>query len=86
MSDQKRLTSLVEVCLNTAIGFVVSMTIWPYVGALYDIDYTVSRHIGITVIFTVVSIARGYVVRRFFARGLHRAAARIAGRLLERER
>jgi hypothetical protein len=84
MTDQTRLTSLIEVVLNTAIGFFVSMAIWPYVGSLYDIDYTVGRHVGITVIFTITSIARGYIVRRFFARNLHSAAVRIAKKILSR--
>lgn len=81
MSDQTRATSLVEVCINVGIGFCVSMAIWPFVGAMFDIEYSLSRHWGITAIFTVVSIARGYIIRRFFARGLHRFAMRVARRL-----
>ena len=81
---QKKLESLVETCINVAIGFVVSLTAWPFVGELYNIEYSYSSHIGITVIFTVLSVARGYMVRRFFARGLHRAATTIARRLYAR--
>ncbi|MEM6734196.1 MAG: hypothetical protein AAF658_21715, partial [Myxococcota bacterium] len=66
MNEQTRLVSLIEAFLNTGLGFVVSMAIWPFVGALYGIDYTPARHIGITVIFTVASLLRNYVVRRSF--------------------
>lgn len=81
VSTQSRAISLVEVCLNVALGFVVSLTAWPFVGALYGIPYSYSSHIGITVIFTVLSIGRGYVVRRFFANDLHKVAVSIARRL-----
>ena len=83
MSDQRRITSFIEVCLNVAIGFVVSLLAWPYVGALYDIPYSYSSHVGITVIFTVLSVARGYVVRRFFATGLHNIAVQMARRVVD---
>jgi hypothetical protein len=76
--EQSKLISLVEVCLNVAIGFVVSMVIWPFVGAMFDIEYSLARHWGITAIFTVVAIARGYIIRRFFAQDLHKAAYRLA--------
>lgn len=35
------------------------------------------QNIGITVIFTVASILRSYVVRRWFNAALHRAVARV---------
>jgi hypothetical protein len=78
MDSQTKTVSFVETCMNVAIGFGVSMTAWPYVGMLYDIPYSVDSHIGITVIFTVLSITRGYFVRRFFARGLHEASVYVA--------
>ena len=78
------MVSLIEACINVFIGFFVSLAMWPLVGALYDIPYTYSSHIGITLIFTVLSIGRGYLVRRFFARDLHTAAVKLARRLNER--
>jgi hypothetical protein len=78
VSDQTRLASLIEVCLSVAIGFTVSYTAWPFVAALYDIPYSHSQNLGITGIFTVLSITRGYVVRRFFERGLHNLSTSIA--------
>lgn len=77
MADQTKTVSFVETCINVAVGFCVSMTAWPFVGALYDIPYSYASHIGITVIFTVLSIARGYVVRRFFANKFHEVAIKM---------
>ena len=80
MSDQTRAVSLVEVCLNVALGFCISLAFWPWIADRYGIDYSVVRHIGITIEFTVLSVARGYIVRRFFARKFHELAIRIARR------
>ncbi len=82
MSDQHRLTSLLEVCINTGIGFWVSFIFWPPVAAVMGYPYSLADNFAITGIFTVLSIARGYIIRRFFAQGLHNTAARWARRLL----
>lgn len=76
--SQTRIESLIETCLNVAIGFCVSYAIWPLVAWLYGLPYSHAQNLGITTIFTVLSIARGYIVRRFFNHGLHRAAYKIA--------
>jgi hypothetical protein len=81
-SDQTRIASLIEVCISVLLGFGASLAYWPIVGERYDIDYTIGRHIGITIEFTILSIARQYVVRRFWARRMHEAAARWAMRLV----
>lgn len=79
MSNQARITSLIEVCMSTGIGFVISFTAWPFIAHLYDIPYTTSSNFGITAIYTVLSISRSYCMRRFFENDLHRVAVRIAG-------
>lgn len=81
VSDQTRLTSLVEVTLSTAIGFVVSAAAWPFIAVMMGYPVTMAHTVIVTSIYTVLSIVRGYVVRRFFARGLHQSAVSIARRL-----
>lgn len=76
--NQSRLSSLIETLFNTGIGFVVSWLTWPPAAALAGIEYSTSQHWGMTAIFTVVSVARGYVIRRHFNGRLQRAAARMA--------
>jgi hypothetical protein len=80
MSDQTRLVSLIEVCIGVALGFIVSFLAWPFVAHAFGYPYSVAHNLGITGIFTVLSIVRGYIVRRFFAVGLHKLATRLAGR------
>ena len=80
---QSRLESFIEVCLNTAIGFGVSFSLWPFVSHLYGLPYSHSQAFGITAIFTITSILRSYVVRRWFNNGLHHAAITLAAKLKE---
>jgi hypothetical protein len=66
---QTRLGSAVESCLNVASGFVLSMVMWQWVVApLYGYEVTLSTNLGITTIFTGVSLIRGYLWRRLFER------------------
>jgi hypothetical protein len=63
---QSRIDSLMESITNTAIGFVVSLVTWFFVARAYGIQMTWFTNISITMIFTVVSIIRQYVLRRLF--------------------
>lgn len=66
MMSQSRIESLVETCINTAIGFVVALAsqlvIFPQVG----IHVHIGTNLTISAWFTLISVARGYVVRRYF--------------------
>ena len=77
--NQTRIGSLIEACFNTAIGFVMSICLSLIVYPMFGHSFTLAQNIGITVIFTVASILRGYVVRRWFNARIHEAAQRLAG-------
>ena len=79
---QTKLTSLIETLLNTLIGFIVSFAGWPVAAAMTGVAYSSGQHTGIVAFFTVLSVARGYVIRRFFNAGLHLVAVRIAKSLV----
>ena len=74
---QTRLSSLVEAVLNVAIGFWVSVLITAAVLPAYGHAVTWGDNLQITGIFTAASIARSYVVRRWFNARIHRAAETI---------
>lgn len=74
--NQSKLESLVEACLNTASGFVVSLIVWRVLAGFLGYDISWSTNLFITGIFTVVSVLRSYIWRRFFNRGLNRAVMR----------
>lgn len=62
--SQSRKASFLEVCLNTASGFIVSLIAWRYVCEWYSIPMPIERNLEITGFFTVLSIARSYIWRR----------------------
>jgi hypothetical protein len=64
--SQHRLDSLMESLTNTAIGFIISLVTWQIVAAALGIPMPLGRNLLITSIFTVVSIARQYWLRRLF--------------------
>jgi hypothetical protein len=74
---QTKLESLVEAVLNTASGFVVSLIVWRWIVApAFDLPVGWDTNLAITGIFTVVSILRSYIWRRFFNAGINRAVMR----------
>jgi len=79
--EQTKLTSLIETLMNTAIGFSISFVGWPVAAAMTGIEYSHGQHWAVVAFFTVISVARGYVIRRFFNNGLHLAAVKLAKRL-----
>jgi len=70
---QTRKKSLQEVIVNVGTGFVISYLLWLYlVPVLFDIETRPTQGLGITFLYTIASIARGYIVRRcynYFERG-----------------
>lgn len=71
---QSRWESLIEASLNTASGFVVSLIVWRWIVApMMHLPLDMASNLVITSIFTVVSILRSYVWRRFFNAEIHKA-------------
>jgi len=69
MLKQTRLMSLVESLCNTGSGFIVAYSAWLWVlPSLFGIETRPGRGFLVTVFFTVLSIARGYIWRRWFVR------------------
>lgn len=78
--NQSRAVSFVEAAMNTLIGFLISFAIWPLAAWVTGIEYNTAQHFWVIAIFTIVSVARGYIVRRFFNSGLHVLALRFTKR------
>jgi len=67
MSQTKK-QSFIEACTNTAVGFGISLLFIFIILPLLGIHSTPGKNVTITLYFTVISIARSYVLRRFFNR------------------
>lgn len=75
---QTRLSSLIEAVINVLIGFVVSLLLTAVLLPAYGHHVTWSENLQITCVFTVTSILRSYLVRRYFNAQIHRAARALA--------
>ena len=84
MSKQTRLVSFLEACINTFVGYVISLMLWLFaVQPLFGIEASFGQSLLINLLFTVVSIARSYAVRRFFANEFHHRAVEWAKKLMK---
>ena len=64
---QTKKGSALEVVLNIGSGFFVAMLTWQLIAApLYGYEVTIVDNIGLTTIFTIVSVIRSYFWRRLF--------------------
>ena len=64
---QRRHHSFIEACISTGIGFGVAFTANAVVFPLFfGMPISHSQNFWLTMIFTVLSIFRGYFVRRLF--------------------
>ena len=77
--DQTRLGSLIEAGINVLIGFAINMAANFVILPLVGFEITLAQNLFIGVLYTLVSVARSFVVRRWFNARLHRAAVRMAG-------
>lgn len=63
---QTRRQSMIETCINVAIGYGVALASQVLIFPLFGIHIPLSSNLMIGAFFTVISIARGYLVRRLF--------------------
>ena len=64
MQTKKR--SLIESVINTVIGLITSFLIQLIIYPLLNIPVSFGQNVIITAVFFIVSILRGYLVRRLF--------------------
>lgn len=63
---QSKLSSLSEAAVNVLIGYVINLVVQLLIYPAYGATFTLGENIQIGVVFTVVSLARSYVIRRWF--------------------
>ena len=66
--EQSRAHSMVETATNTGIGYVVAVFSQMIIFPMFDIHVDRHENIVIAFLFTVISLVRGYCVRRWFNR------------------
>ena len=63
---QTKTHSFYEALSNTMVGFIISLSATFVIFPLLDIPTSSGQNIVITLFFTVISVIRGYVMRRWF--------------------
>lgn len=77
-NQQSKIDSFIEALVNTFVGFWVSWFAWIPIAWYFDVPLTSGSHFGIIACFTVLSVVRSFIVRRWFATKLHDISLKIA--------
>jgi hypothetical protein len=63
---QNRINSFIESVVNVIIGFLINFIANIYILPLFGFNITINQSIQIGLIFTLISIIRSYLIRRWF--------------------
>ena len=75
---QSRLGSLIESGINILIGYFVALVSQIVLFPFFGIHIDLKTNLWIGAWFTLISLVRSYVIRRWFNARIHYAAMRIA--------
>ena len=82
---QSRLMSAVEAVTNVVVGYLLAVATQVLVFPLFGLDATLRQSLGIGAIFTLVSLVRGYFLRRLFDTLAPRLGSCVSARSRKRE-
>jgi hypothetical protein len=60
--------SLVEAITNTVVGYLLALVVQLIAFPLFGLEVSLADNVVIALVFTTVSIARSYTLRRLFER------------------
>ena len=75
---QTKLGSFYEALINVAIGFGINYCANLVILPLFGFHVSLADNFYIGLLYTVVSVVRSYVVRRWFDRRIHETAQKLA--------
>jgi hypothetical protein len=76
--QQSRIGSLIESLMNTSIGYIVALLSQIVIFPLFEIHIPLSSNLWICAWFTVISLVRSYIIRRWFNARMHKIAMSIS--------
>lgn len=79
MTQQSKFSSLIEAGMNVLIGYGVALVSQILIFPVFGIHVPLRTNLWIGAWFTVISLIRGYVIRRWFNARLHKAAMTLVG-------
>ena len=66
---QSKTRSITESITNVLVGIGVALGSQYLIFPIFDIHISHSSHLGLTAWFTVISLARSYILRRYYTKG-----------------
>lgn len=63
---QSKFESFIEACVNTLVGLCITMFFLPIVNYIIGIEMSIAQMSYSTFLFTIISVLRGYIIRRWF--------------------
>lgn len=66
LMTQSKKISAIETLASTSAGFIISLMLAYYILPIWGFEPAVKEALEITIVFTLASLIRGYVVRRIF--------------------
>lgn len=82
--NQTKLGSFIEALINVAIGFSINYCANLLIFPLFGWHISASDNLLLGMIYTVISVTRSYLIRRFFNQKLHDAAVALSKTMVEK--
>lgn len=76
--QQSKLGSLIESLINISIGYWIAIASQCLIFPMFGVHIPFKANLWMGAWFTVISLARSYVIRRWFNARIHRAAESLA--------
>ena len=76
---QSKAGSFIESCMNILIGYFVALMSQIILFPFFDIHISIQTNLWIGAWFTLISLFRSYIIRRWFNARIHKTAMKIAG-------
>lgn len=79
MTTQTRLGSFVESIINVIIGFIINYSANLLIFPLFGMHISAVNNFYLGCIYTIISVVRSYIIRRYFNSQLTTTANRVTG-------
>lgn len=66
MVSQTKTQSAIEAVTNVVVGFLINFTATIYLFPFFGWEITISQNLELSVYFTIISLVRSYLLRRFY--------------------
>ena len=76
--SQTRKGSFIEACINVLIGYWINFGMNLLILPMFGFHITLTQNLMIGLLYTGVSVARSYAIRRWFNRYIQKAAQKLA--------